>query len=399
MKFTKTALAVAAIVGSVSAAAQTANVTLYGYINTSLESNRGSQGANTVGKAVTSFTVNRMTSNSSRFGFRGREELGGGLYAHFQLENGFNSDDGGILTNPATSAAVPSGNGAAIMWGRELWVGLGGAAWGEVKVGYGLTPYDDILGLAHQNIGSTGAQNRNNGVSGGPGFAFNQLFTSYGRGGTAFSESQGNFDARGANAISYATPNLGGLTARTMYSLVQESAATPRARLWDTSVIYSNGPITLGATYALHKDFGGLAGLATGTHDQNAYRFYGRYNFGVARIDGSYDVSSYKLATGTLKMKYFDTAVQVPLGASTIGLQYSQRDNGTAWAYSPPVGYAAPTVATLISRWTIGGGKHVSLVYDYAFSKRTQFYAYYSAMKNETGAKLNTPAIGIIHKF
>ena len=186
MKFTKTALAVAAIVGSVAVSAQTANVTLYGYINTSIESNRGSQGGNSIGKDVTSSTVNRMTSNSSRFGFRGREELGGGTYAMFQLENSFNSDDGGIATNPGTSTAVPSGNGAAIMWGRELWVGVGGG-FGEVKIGYGLTPYDDVLGLAHQNIGSTGLQNRNNGFSGGPGFATQQLFTGYGRGGTAFS--------------------------------------------------------------------------------------------------------------------------------------------------------------------------------------------------------------------
>ncbi len=398
MKFTKTALAVAAVVGSVAASAQTANVTLYGYINTSIESNRGSQGANSVGKTPTSSTVNRMTANSSRFGLRGRETLGGGTYAFFQLENSFNSDDGGLATNPATSTAVPSGNGAAIMWGRELWVGMGGG-FGEVKIGYGLTPYDDVLGLAHQNIGSTGAQNRNNGLSGGPGFGFNQLFTGYGRGGTAFSESQGNFDARAANAISYASPNMGGLTIRTMYSLVQESAATPRARLWDTAAIYSNGPITLGAVYALHKDFGGTAGVVTGNHDQNAWRIYGRYNFGVARIDGSYDVTSYKLATGTLKMKYFDAAVQVPFGASTASLQYGQRDNGAAWAWNPPVGYSAPTVATLISRWTVGGGKHISLVYDYAFSKRTQVYAYYSSMKNETGGKLNTPAIGIIHRF
>ncbi len=397
MKFTKTALAVAAIVGSVAASAQTANVTLYGYINTSIESNRGSQGANTVGKTPTSSTINRMTANSSRFGFRGREELGGGTYAMFQLENSFNSDDGGLPAQAAT-AAIPSGNGAAVMWGRELWVGIGGG-FGEVKVGYGLTPYDDVLGLAHQNIGSTGLQNRNNGFSGGPGFATQQLFTGYGRGGVAFSESQGNFDARAANAISYASPNMGGFTLRTMYSLVQESAATPRARLWDTAVIYSNGPITAGAVYALHKDFGGLAGVITGNHDQNAWRVYGRYNFGVARIDGSYDVTSYKLPTGTLKMKYFDAAVQVPFGASTASLQYSQRDNGAAWAYSPPVGYAAPTVSSLINNWTLGGGKHISLVYDYAFSKRTQLYAYYSSMKNETGGKVNTPAIGIIHKF
>lgn len=384
MKFTKAALAVAAIVGSAAVSAQTANVTLYGYINTSIESNRGSQGGNTVGATPTSSTINRMTANSSRFGFRGREDLGGGLYAHFQLENSFNSDDG----------SLPAG----IMFGREAWVGLGGG-FGEVKVGFGLTPYDDVLGLAHQNIGSTGAQNRNNGVSGGPGFAFNQLFTNYGRGGTSGANNQGNFDARAANAISYATPNLGGFTARTMYSLIEEIATSPKAKLWDTAVIYSNGPVTVGATYALHKDFGGLAGVATGTHDQTALRGYARYNFGVARIDGSYEVSKYKLASGALKAKYFDVAFQVPLGAHNVGAQYSQRDNGAAWAYLPPVGYAAPTLTTLRNNWSIGGGKHVSLVYDYSFSKRTQLYAYYSSMKNETNGKLNTPAVGIIHRF
>ncbi len=397
MKFTKVALATAVAIASVATQAQTANVTLYGYINTSIESNRGSQSSNSVGKAVASSTITRMTSNSSRFGFRGTEDLGGGLNAFFQLENSFNSDDGGLPSQAATTA-IPSGNGTGIMWGREAWVGLGGA-FGQVKVGYGLTPYDDVLGLAHQNIGSTGLQNRNNGLSAGPGFATQQLFTNYARGGVAFSESQGNFDARAGNAISYSMPNIAGFRGRTMYSLVQETAATPRARLWDTALIYENGPITAGLTYAMHKDFGGLAGLATGTHDQTAFRGYARYNFGVARVDGSYDVASYKLAGGTLKMKYFDVGVQVPFGASNIGLQYSQRDNGAAWAYSPPVGFAAPTLATLRSNWSIGGGKHVSLVYDYRFSKRTQVYAYYSSMKNETGGKLNTPAVGIVHTF
>lgn len=385
MKLSKVALAVAAASVAGIASAQTANVTLYGYINTSIEVNRGSQGANSVGKTQNSLSVNRMTANSSRFGFRGREELGGGTYAHFQLENSFGSDDGTL--------------GGGVMFGREAWVGLGNPAWGEVKVGYGLTPYDDVLGLAHQNIGSTGLQNRNNGLSGGPGFGSQQLFTNYGRGGTSGAGNTGHFDARAANAISYATPNMGGFTLRTMYSLIEEVATSPKARLWDTSAIYSNGPLTVGATFALHKDFGGLAGVATGAHDQTAFRVYGRYNFGVARIDGSYDVSSYKLSTGTLKMKYFDVAAQVPLGAHNVGVQYSQRDNGAAWAWTPPVGYTAPTAAQLLANWTVGGGKHVALVYDYTFSKRTQVYAYYSSMKNETGGKLNTPAIGIIHRF
>ena len=80
MKFTKIALGVAVACAAAAAQAQSANVTLYGYINTSIESNRGSQDPNTaIGKGGSGSTVNRMTANSSRFGFRGREELGGGI--------------------------------------------------------------------------------------------------------------------------------------------------------------------------------------------------------------------------------------------------------------------------------------------------------------------------------
>ncbi|MBK7793515.1 MAG: hypothetical protein IPJ62_14000 [Betaproteobacteria bacterium] len=50
--------------------------------------------------------------------------------------------------------------------GREGWVGLNGR-WGELKLGYGLTPYDDVKGFTdHQ--GSNGFENPNNGVSSGP---------------------------------------------------------------------------------------------------------------------------------------------------------------------------------------------------------------------------------------
>ncbi|HPT57413.1 MAG TPA: porin, partial [Casimicrobium sp.] len=225
MKFTKIALAVAVASAAVAAQAQTANVTLYGYINTSIESNRGSN-------ATGSKTLNRMTANSSRFGFRGSESLGGGMNAFFQLENSFGSDDGSL--------------GGNVMWGREAWVGLNGG-FGEVKVGYGLTPYDDVLGLSHQNIGSTGLQNRNNGVSGGVGFGTQQLFTNYGRGGTPGCGTDSNFDARAANAISYKSPNMGGLTIRTMYSLIEETSSG-NCKLWDTSAVYANGPITAGLT-------------------------------------------------------------------------------------------------------------------------------------------------------
>src|SRR5471030_1745104 len=103
--------------------AQTANVTLYGRANIDLEFIKGStcsngaaaggQGGGTALRACTSTatsatdplntlsnpTAVRVSSNSSRFGMRGTESLGGGLNAIFQLESNVNWDSG----NPSSS--------------------------------------------------------------------------------------------------------------------------------------------------------------------------------------------------------------------------------------------------------------------------------------------------------
>lgn len=64
----------------------------------------------------------------SRLGFRGREDLGGGLAAVFTLESGFDPSTGASLQGTATAdygqtAANPR------FWGREVHVGLRGSAW------------------------------------------------------------------------------------------------------------------------------------------------------------------------------------------------------------------------------------------------------------------------------
>src|SRR6516162_5432345 len=107
-----------------AAQAQTANVTLYGRLNMDFEFVNGSTcqtgtssgagslgtqtGANQSGGGVvcsnaptatpvtnvTNPTVNRVSSNSSRFGMRGTESLGGGLNAVFQIESNVSGDTG-----------------------------------------------------------------------------------------------------------------------------------------------------------------------------------------------------------------------------------------------------------------------------------------------------------------
>ena len=108
------ALAVAgAFALPLAAEAQTANVTLYGRANIDLEfvngCRRATHAADVYKSAnVTNPTVVRVSSNSSRFGMRGTESLGGGLNAIFQLESNVNWDTGNSPARPASRVAKPS---------------------------------------------------------------------------------------------------------------------------------------------------------------------------------------------------------------------------------------------------------------------------------------------------
>jgi predicted porin len=293
MKFTKVALAVAVATLAAAAQAQTANVTVYGSLRAALETAR-------YAGPTSSVRITSMENISSRWGLRGSESLGGGLNAIFQLESGFSVDNG-------NGGAL---NGNPQLFNREAWVGLQGG-FGTLRLGYGLTPFDDVLGMAHHQ-GANSWENRNNGVGGGAGFAKRDLFTNYG------SASQCNssaFDARYGNSVSYATPNMSGFVMRTQYALIGETVSNA-CKAWDTAITYRQGPLALGATYALHKNFTGL-GTVVAAHDQKAVRAYASFDAKVVRIDGSYEAATYSPASGSLKYKYWELGALAPIGAAT----------------------------------------------------------------------------------
>ena len=91
-------LAAVALLGTSAVFAQS-SVTLYGRVNTTVERQKIGDDSRTA-----------MENNSSRIGFKGTEDLGGGLKAGFQLEAGFGSDDGsGPLTFKRQSEVNLSG--------------------------------------------------------------------------------------------------------------------------------------------------------------------------------------------------------------------------------------------------------------------------------------------------
>lgn len=162
---------------SVHAHAQ-GSVTLYGVIDATVEAVRTTS-SNKAGANVP--TTGRENSNSSLWGMRGKEDLGNGLAAIFQIEYGFNVDTG----------SGPSG--------RDQYVGLSSNNLGLLQLGLLTSPMRALGGKLNFIPGSTSIAN-NIGVM------------------TTLNGTQTNLNARLANSIQYSTPDFGGLTAQMVYS-------------------------------------------------------------------------------------------------------------------------------------------------------------------------------------
>jgi predicted porin len=138
MQLSKLSIAASMAILSTSVYAQTTSVQIYGQIDAGLEyvSKVRSGGAGSPDNSI--FRVQSGNLASSRIGFRGREDLGGGLAALFVLENGYSTD---------TGTASQSGR----LFGRDAYVGLSGHA-GEIQLGREKIPLNDF-GLVFDPVG------------------------------------------------------------------------------------------------------------------------------------------------------------------------------------------------------------------------------------------------------
>lgn len=117
MKTQATLMLAAAALLPAAACAQSSAVTIYGSIDGGV---RYQTNVDAAGNGLLSTTSGNYYSN--RLGFRGKEDLGNGLNAHFQLESGFNTKTGAL------------DNTNNVLFNRTAAVGLGGA-WGSIDIG------------------------------------------------------------------------------------------------------------------------------------------------------------------------------------------------------------------------------------------------------------------------
>lgn len=230
------ALAVAGLV-SAPAFAQS-NVQIYGIMDLGFARYSSSEGGATSNKSRTG--IDSGNQAASRIGFRGTEDLGNGLKAFFQIEQGLSADTSSQPTN------------------RQLFVGLQGD-FGKVRLGRDFNPSRSLVaGL--DPFGTSGAGNMQN---------IYQLQT------------------RVDNAVIYSTPNMGGFTADVTFTnsvsgneaAYLKGANNPNDRLWNVVGKYSNGPLMVGASYERIKD---------DIDTLKGWNLVGSYDFGVVSLRGAY---------------------------------------------------------------------------------------------------------------
>jgi len=203
----KSLISIAVLGATCSAAFAQSNVTIYGIVDAGIVSERGGIGGN----------VQKVTSgadSASRIGFKGTEDLGGGLSAIFVAETGFRVDTGAL------------DNSSNQLFNRQSFVGLSSKTLGTLSLGRQYTPlYETIRGVADPF---------------GAGLA-----------GTAKNPFSGRGDEeRTSNTIKYVTPDYMGLTGEVTYSLGEQNGNATAGREYGLSVGYSNGD--LDARYAYY---------------------------------------------------------------------------------------------------------------------------------------------------
>ncbi len=230
----KLLIASAALAMVAGTAQAQSSVTVYGLIDAGYATSNIDHGAGveTNQKVVGGLHSGNGTGtlSGSRLGFRGTEDLGGGLKANFVLETGINYSTGQSATTAAAAGAGLQANGAMFQNVRQGWAGLSSAKAGEVRIG------------THNSLAkdTTEAIDPNGGVT---------L--------TGFVSQLGLQATRPANSITYLSPVMNGFSFQAQYDEGETttSATIPKDNYAQAfSVMYKAGALELAAVTETRKN-------------------------------------------------------------------------------------------------------------------------------------------------
>lgn len=410
----KSLIALAAL-AAVSAASAQSTVTLYGRMDIGYGSQVSEQRATAAGTASQrSRGIMDGGQTSNAIGFRGTEDLGGGLKANFVTEFAYNPT-GAVYAGRAASSAqqvaaypaaftnqiglvggtVGAASVTAASTNRQSYLGLSSSTLGTLNIGYQYTNLYETSTFSGYNIGSEGVVGATSAHTHGQTFA----------GGTR------------ANGLTYISPVFGGgFTVRAQYGAAgaapeqntNSTAAGVTTNLDSrrTSLMgqYVNGPLSAALTITNNRVNSVAAG---GSRTGNLTQLGASYDFGVVKLGGTYNTgrdggigaggaagTGFGVAFGTnTQYRSYQLGLQAPLGAFVPFVTF-----GRANANTDGVGRAIDI-------------QQSQLGVRYNVSKRTTAYAFYgmntdNAAQNAAIAstaasvyKDKKTVVGIAHSF
>jgi len=329
----KSLLALAVLGAFAGAASAQSSVTLFGIVDLNVGEVKNDNDVTGVSTKIKRMGTDGI--NSSRLGFRGVEDLGGGLKAGFWLEAGMSNDVGGV------------GSGAKFFNRRSTVSLLGG--FGEVRLGrdydpsfWNLTVFDPF---------------GTNGVG-----AFTNVLTTLGSGASTL--------VRADNSVGYFLPSgIGGVYGQAQVAAGEGGANGTQAnnKYSGARIGYAGGPIDVAVAY-------GQTTIDTaGGAKYKLFDVGGAYDLSVVKLMAQYVQAKYDLTS--LKAKTYLLGAVVPMGQGEIHVAYDHT--------KVTGGVTEPT------------GKQFALGYVYNLSKRTALYGTYSQVKNSDGAGFTVGSQGV----
>jgi general bacterial porin, GBP family len=353
MRFISRGICGAAMLCAAGGAAAQSSVTLYGVVDIF------GQYLNNGGKA--GFSERSGGNTGSMFGLKGNEDLGGGMKAIFDVENGFNSNNGSFFANSTS------------MFYRQSWVGLSNDKYGQLTFGrqyqpsfwvvYPADPFrsDELLAPAASAVFSTDRA-------------------------TLATQS---LTGRSSNSVFYRSPNVGGLQLYAMYGLsgsVTQPVPETNGNILDVAASWAGYGFYAGFGYQnVHAGTETIPGLPAALNLLGTENFTGAlaYRIGIVNLQAIYvyskpnDAAAHSLAAlaganHSFSLASFGATIQAS-AADTIEVSAQERDVRGVHDNTPG--------------FEIG--------YDHDLSKRTTLYARAGYMKNHGTAQVSWAGVSV----
>ncbi|WP_322046044.1 porin [Paraburkholderia sp. J67] len=338
-----------------SAAHAENSVTLYGIVDEGIDFTTNTNGQQ-------NYEMQSGYASGSRWGIKGQEDLGNGVAAIFNLENGFDVNSG---------ASTIGGR----MFGRQAFVGLQSDKFGSVTFGRQYDSVVDYLAPLTAN-----------------GWYSGYLFSH------PYDNDNTDNTFRVNNAIKYASPSIAGLTFGGVYGFSNVAGGFANNRLLSIGAAFSSGAFSAAAAYMDINNVGANTGGAVATNDASFYADHQRvYGAGL----------SYVLGSTTFGFVYTDSLLENPSGNAYVGgtfnvagnssLRFDNFEVNVKHDFSPSFFVQAMYTYTL-GRYSTGTGTshpkwhQAGVTFDYLLSKRTDVYlqgTFQQVADGETGTFLD----------